>query len=77
MRRTAKRVAALDKLVAALQHGICDEAAARELYALGPEAVTLALLAAPRPAGRTSRTRVAAPPRYTPRRGSRAVRPRD
>lgn len=48
MRRTAKRVAALDKLVAALQHGICDEAAARELYALGPEAVALALLAAAR-----------------------------
>jgi transposase len=44
----ATRSDALDKLVAALQSGVCDPAAARELYALGPDAVTLALLAAAR-----------------------------
>ena len=48
MRSTATRSDALDKLVAALQSGVCDPAAARELYALGPDAVTLALLAAAR-----------------------------
>lgn len=48
MRNTATRSDALDKLVAALQSGVCDPAAARELYALGPDAVTLALLAAAR-----------------------------
>ena len=48
MRKTAKRADALDKLVAALRAGQCDEATARELYALGPDAVTLALLAAAR-----------------------------
>jgi transposase len=54
MRSTARRAAArdkavaLDQLVAALQCGECDEAAARRLYTLGPDAVTLALLAAAR-----------------------------
>ena len=48
MRSTATRSDALDKLVAALQSGLCDQAAARELYALGPDAVTLALFAAAR-----------------------------
>ena len=48
MRSTATRSDALDQLVAALQSGVCDPAAARELYALGPDAVTLALLAAAR-----------------------------
>jgi transposase len=48
MRSTATHCDALDKLVAALQSGVCDPAAARELYALGPDAVTLALLAAAR-----------------------------
>ena len=48
MRSMATRSDALDKLVAALQSGVCDPAAARELYALGPDAVTLALLAAAR-----------------------------
>jgi len=48
MRSTATRSDALDKLVAALQSGVCDQAAARELYALGPDAVSLALLAAAR-----------------------------
>ncbi|MFH1748255.1 MAG: IS66 family transposase [Planctomycetota bacterium] len=38
----------MDKLVAALRSGSCDEAAARQLYTLGPDAVTLALLAAAR-----------------------------
>jgi hypothetical protein len=46
MRSTATRSDALDQLVAALQTGVCDRAATRELYALGPDAVTLALLAA-------------------------------
>jgi len=48
MRKTATRSDALDSLVAALQSGVFDEAAARELYTLGPDAVTLALLAAAR-----------------------------
>ena len=48
MRKTATRSDALDSLVAALQSGICDEAAVRQLYTLGPDAVTLALLAAAR-----------------------------
>jgi hypothetical protein len=48
MRSTARRSDALDQLVAALQTGVCDRAAARQLYALGPDAVTLALLAAAR-----------------------------
>jgi transposase len=48
MRSTATRSEAIDKLVAALQSGECDAAAARELYTLGPDAVTLALLAAAR-----------------------------
>ena len=48
MRSTATRSGALDQLVAALQSGVCDSAAARELYALGPDAVILALLAAAR-----------------------------
>jgi hypothetical protein len=48
MRSSATRSDALDRLVAALQTGVCDQAAARQLYALGPDAVTLALLAAAR-----------------------------
>jgi len=48
MRKTATRSNALDTLVAALQSGVCDEAAARKLYTLGPHAVSLALLAAAR-----------------------------
>lgn len=48
MRGAATRSDALDKLVAALQSGVCDRAAAQELYTLGPDAVTLALLAAAR-----------------------------
>ena len=48
MRSSARCSNALDALVAALQSGACDEAAARQLYALGPHAVTLALLAAAR-----------------------------
>ena len=48
MRKTATRSNALDGLVAALQSGLFDEAAARQLYTLGPDAVTLALLAAAR-----------------------------
>ncbi len=48
MRKTTTRADALETLVAALQSGHCDEAAARQLYTLGPEAVTLALLAAAR-----------------------------
>ncbi|MFQ5464179.1 MAG: IS66 family transposase [Phycisphaerae bacterium] len=48
MRKTATRSEALDKLLAALQSGVCDEAAARQLYTLGPDAVILALLAAAR-----------------------------
>jgi len=48
MRSSATRSKAVDKLVAALRSGSCDEAAARQLYTLGPDAVTLALLAAAR-----------------------------
>ena len=48
MRKTATRADALDSLVAALRAGHCDEATARQLYTLGPHAVTLALLAAAR-----------------------------
>ncbi|MBU0641478.1 MAG: hypothetical protein KKB50_21670, partial [Planctomycetes bacterium] len=48
MRSSATRADALDSLVAALRAGHCDEAAARRLYTLGPDAVTLALLAAAR-----------------------------
>jgi len=48
MRSTAKQAEALERLVGALRTGVCDQAAARELYALGAEAVTLALLAAAR-----------------------------
>jgi hypothetical protein len=48
MRSSAARSNALDKLVAALEAGVCDEATARQLYTLGPHAVTLALLAAAR-----------------------------
>ena len=48
MRNTATRSDALDSLVAALQSGSFDEAAARKLYTLGADAVTLALLAAAR-----------------------------
>ncbi|MBU0640209.1 MAG: transposase, partial [Planctomycetes bacterium] len=45
----------LDPLVVALQRGVFDEAAARALYALGPDAVTLALLAAARRIGELQR----------------------
>ena len=48
MRSSATRAEALDSLVAALRAGHCDEATARRLYTLGPDAVTLALLAAAR-----------------------------
>lgn len=48
MRKTATRSDALDKLLGALRSGCCDELAARQLYALGPDAVTLAWLAAAR-----------------------------
>ena len=48
MRNTARHADALNTLVAALQSGVCDEATARQLYTLGPDAVTLALLAAAR-----------------------------
>ncbi len=48
MRSTATGSEALEKLVAALQSGDCDAAAAHELYAMGPDAVALALLAAAR-----------------------------
>jgi transposase len=48
MRSMARRSDALNRLVAALQSGLCDETAARELYRLGPDAVALALLAAAR-----------------------------
>ncbi|MBL8880534.1 MAG: hypothetical protein JNG88_15585 [Phycisphaerales bacterium] len=48
MRSTAVHSGALEQLVAALRTGACDEAAAQELYALGSEAVALALLAAAR-----------------------------
>jgi transposase len=48
MRSSATRANTLDTLVAALTSGTLDEAAARQLYQLGPHAVTLALLAATR-----------------------------
>lgn len=48
MRTAAARSVALNRLVAALQTGVCDEHTAAELYALGAEAVALALLAAAR-----------------------------
>jgi len=48
MRKTTTRANTLDELVAALQSGVCDETTARRLYTLGPDAVTLALLAAAR-----------------------------
>ena len=48
MRKTATRSDALDTLVTALRSGCFDEAAARQLYTLGPDAVTLALLAVAR-----------------------------
>jgi hypothetical protein len=48
MRSSATRANARDRLVAALQSGVCDQAAALELYTLGPDAVTLALLGAAR-----------------------------
>ncbi|MBK8914672.1 MAG: transposase [Phycisphaerales bacterium] len=48
MRSVVVHSGVLDDLVAALQTGVCDEAAALRLYALGSEAVKLALLAAAR-----------------------------
>jgi transposase len=48
MRSTATRADAIEALIAALQRGECDEAAAQRLYTLGPDAVALALLAAAR-----------------------------
>lgn len=48
MRSATTHSNTLDDLVAALQSGICDEATARRLYQLGPQAVTLALLSAAR-----------------------------
>jgi len=48
MRGSTTRADALDSLVAALRAGHCDETTARRLYTLGPDAVTLALLAAAR-----------------------------
>ena len=48
MRSSATRANTLETLVAALQNGTFDEAAAQQLYQLGPHAVTLALLAAAR-----------------------------
>jgi len=51
MRSATARAKALDTLVAALRSGQFDEAAARQLYALGPAAVTLALLVAARRIG--------------------------
>jgi transposase len=48
MRSAATHSRTLDELVAALQSGICDEATARQLYQLGPQAVTLALLSVAR-----------------------------
>jgi transposase len=48
MRNSATRAEALDSLVAALRAGHCDEVTAHRLYTLGPDAVTLALLAAAR-----------------------------
>lgn len=48
MRSATSHSNSLDELVAALQSGVCDEAAAQRLYQLGPHAVTLALLSAAR-----------------------------
>lgn len=48
MRSVVRHSGGLDDLVAALQTGVCDEAAALRLYGLGAEAVKLALLAAAR-----------------------------
>ena len=48
MRSTATHADAVETLIAVLQRGEFDEAAARRLYTLGPDAVTLALLAAAR-----------------------------
>jgi len=48
MRSSATRSNTLDSLVAALKSGTFDQAAAQQLYQLGPHAVTLALLAAAR-----------------------------
>lgn len=48
MRSVAVHSGVLHDLVAALQTGVCDEAAALRLYGLGAEAVKLALLAAAR-----------------------------
>ena len=90
MRSTAARSNALDKLVAALRSGVCDQDAARELYALGPDAVTLALLAAARriselqaqsaggavtPATPSGMIPVYAKPNVNPMRGRRRKRP--
>lgn len=63
MRSPATRSDALDQLVAALQSGVCDPAAARELYALGPDAVTLALLSAAR---RISELQAQTPGNFSP-----------
>ncbi|MBL8878430.1 MAG: hypothetical protein JNG88_04850 [Phycisphaerales bacterium] len=48
MRSTGTHAEAIEALIAALQRGEFDEAAARRLYTLGPDAVALALLAATR-----------------------------
>jgi transposase len=48
MRSEGTRADTLNILIAAVQTGVCDEATARQLYTLGPHAVTLALLAAAR-----------------------------
>jgi hypothetical protein len=48
MRSATTHANVLDKSLAALQSGRCDEAAARRLDQLGPHAVTLALLSAAR-----------------------------
>jgi transposase len=63
MRSPATRSDALDQLVAALQSGVCDPAAARELYALGPDAVTFALLSAAR---RISELQAQTPGNFSP-----------
>jgi transposase len=48
MRSTAADADSIPTLIAALQRGALDEAAARRLYAFGPDVVALALLAAAR-----------------------------
>lgn len=48
MRSRAAQLRAANALATALESGVCDEATARVLYALGRDAVTLALLAAAR-----------------------------